>query len=50
MCSVGGPIDIDLEERLKPKNCQCNDCGGTFKGIGKKLRCPTCGSDNVSVK
>ncbi|MBN1167871.1 MAG: hypothetical protein JXA44_12200 [Methanospirillaceae archaeon] len=47
MCSVGGPVDVDIEDRIKTKNCQCKDCGGSFKGIGKKIRCPTCGSDNI---
>lgn len=48
MCSVGGPVDFEIEERLNAKNYRCKDCQGTFKGIGKKIICPSCGSDNVS--
>jgi Zn finger protein HypA/HybF involved in hydrogenase expression len=47
MCSVGGPMDIELEERLNAKTYKCKDCQGTFKGIGKNIICPSCGSDNV---
>jgi Zn finger protein HypA/HybF involved in hydrogenase expression len=48
MCSVGGPMDIEIEERLNAKTYKCKDCQGTFKGIGKNIICPSCGSDNVS--
>lgn len=48
MCSAGGPMDIELEEGIKGKNYRCKDCQGTFKGIGKNIICPSCGSDNVS--
>ncbi|MDD1723554.1 MAG: hypothetical protein LUQ07_00325 [Methanospirillum sp.] len=46
MCTVGGPVDIELEERINTKNYKCKDCESSFKGIGKNIRCPTCGSDN----
>jgi Zn finger protein HypA/HybF involved in hydrogenase expression len=48
MCTVGGPVDIEFEERLKSKDYKCKDCNGSFKGIGKNVRCPSCGSDNVT--
>ena len=39
MCSSGGPMaDID-----------CKDCGNSFKGLGKKVVCPSCQSDNVEL-
>jgi len=41
-------MDIELEDRLNAKNYQCNDCKGTFKGIGKNIICPSCGSDNIT--
>ena len=47
MCSVGGPMDIELEDRLNAKNFKCKDCNGSFKGIGKNIICPSCGSDDV---
>lgn len=48
MCSSGGPMaDIDLA-KLKTKKYRCKDCGNTFKGLGKKVVCPSCQSDNVA--
>ena len=44
MCSSGGPMaDIDLK-KLKTKKYHC-----TFKGLGKKVVCPSCQSDNVEL-
>lgn len=49
MCTVGGPMNIDIpEERsIRGKKLQCNDCGEKFNGIGKKPICPSCQSDNI---
>jgi len=47
MCTVGGPVDIEFEERLKPKSYKCRECGSSFNSIGKNVCCPTCGSDDV---
>lgn len=50
MCSTGGPMaDIDLK-KLKTKKYKCHDCGNTFKGLGKKVVCPSCQSDNVTTE
>ena len=49
MCSVGGPIDIDLAEGIKGKKYRCNDCGEIFTGLGKHPVCPSCQSDNVTA-
>ena len=27
----------------------CKDCGNSFKGLGKKVVCPSCQSDNVEL-
>ena len=49
MCSSGGPMaDIDLK-KLKTKKYRCKECGNTFKGIGRKVVCPSCQSDNVEL-
>lgn len=49
MCSSGGPMaDIDLK-KLKTKKYHCKDCGNSFKGLGKKVVCPSCQSDNVEI-
>ena len=50
MCSTGGPMaDIDLK-KLKSKRYRCLDCGNDFKGLGRKVICPSCQSDNVECK
>lgn len=48
MCTVGGPMDIEVPERVKGKDYRCNDCGEQFKGLGKNPVCPSCQSDNVA--
>lgn len=49
MCSAGGPIDIELSGQIEGKSCVCKDCENKFKSIGKKIRCPSCGSDDIVV-
>jgi len=49
MCSVGGPMDFELSDQIQGKSCVCKDCESKFQGIGKKIRCPSCGSDYVVV-
>ncbi|MGL4670002.1 MAG: hypothetical protein ACRCVG_05345 [Methanobacteriaceae archaeon] len=47
MCSVGGPM-ADLKiKNLKTKKYRCLDCNNEFKGLGKRVVCPSCQSDNV---
>jgi ribosomal protein L37AE/L43A len=41
MCTVGGPVDIDLPpDRVKGKDYRCKECGERFKGIGKNPSVP----------
>ncbi|MFA7072353.1 MAG: hypothetical protein WC138_07590, partial [Methanoculleus sp.] len=47
MCTVGGPVDIEFNERVKGKNYRCKECGERFKGIGKRPMCPSCQSEDV---
>ena len=35
--------------KLKTKKYHCKDCGNSFKGLGKKVVCPSCQSDNVEL-
>lgn len=47
MCSVGGG-DFSLEvEKLEVGKYKCNDCGNQFEGMGEKVVCPSCQSDNL---
>ena len=41
MCSSGGPM---AELSMK------KFCGNDFKGLGKKVICPSCQSDNVEAQ
>ena len=46
MCSVGDVTAIDVKT-LTANEYECMDCGNKFKGIGKKVTCPSCKSSNV---
>lgn len=48
MCSTGGPIDVELDERIKGKKYRCNDCGAEFEAVGRHPVCPSCQSENVT--
>ncbi len=47
MCTVGGPMADVKMKKLKTKRYRCLDCGNEFKGLGRKVVCPTCQSENV---
>lgn len=47
MCTVGGPVDIEFDERVKGENYRCKECGERFKGLGKRPMCPSCQSEDV---
>jgi len=47
MCSVGGG-DFNLEiEEIELERYKCNDCGNKFGGMGDKVICPSCHSENI---
>ncbi len=49
MCSAESPISMDIEEGdLITIQFKCLDCNSKFRGIGKKMRCPSCQSANVT--
>lgn len=49
MCSGGGmAMDVELDE-IKFKRYKCKDCDSTFKGVGKKPICPSCGCEDVEL-
>ena len=41
MCSSGGPMADLSMKKLKTKKYKCLDCGNDFKGLGKKVICPS---------
>lgn len=47
MCSVGGSdIEFDIE-KVEVDRYRCNNCGNKFDGMGEKVLCPSCQSENV---
>ncbi len=47
MCLVDSSTSIDIESGELGTQYRCEDCGTKFRGIGKKIRCPSCESTNV---
>ncbi|HEY9245769.1 MAG TPA: hypothetical protein VIO11_02875 [Candidatus Methanoperedens sp.] len=47
MCSVGDAFNIEITS-LDAKFYKCGDCSNEFRGVGKKVVCPSCHSKNVS--
>lgn len=47
MCTVGGPMADIKMKKLKTKKYRCLDCKNEFKGMGRRIVCPSCQSDNV---
>mgnify|MGYP005852073499 FL=1 len=41
--------DIDIK-KMKTRKCRCFDCGNEFKGVGRRVICPSCQSDNVECE
>jgi rRNA maturation endonuclease Nob1 len=46
MCSIGGPIGLDVDE-LKWYKYRCIGCGHVYKSTGRKSVCPKCRSEDV---
>lgn len=49
MCSVGDAFSVDVADALDAKDYKCKDCGNIFQGMGKRIMCPTCHSQNVEA-
>lgn len=48
MCFVDTSVSVDIDpDQLGGSRYKCLDCKSTFKGIGKKVTCPSCDSTNV---
>lgn len=48
MCSVGDAFNIEIQQ-LNAKFYKCGDCKNEFRGVGKKVICPSCQSSKVSL-
>ncbi|HUW66527.1 MAG TPA: hypothetical protein VMW20_00585 [Candidatus Nanoarchaeia archaeon] len=49
MCSVDDAFSVDVADALEAKECKCKDCGNLFRGMGRRIMCPTCHSKNVET-
>jgi len=47
MCSVGDTFGSMEIPEFESKLFKCDDCKNEFKGIGKKVICPSCMSKKV---
>jgi DNA-directed RNA polymerase subunit RPC12/RpoP len=48
MCFADSSVNVEIEEgNLVTEQYKCIDCNSKFRGIGKKIRCPSCQSANV---
>ncbi|MFA4934755.1 MAG: hypothetical protein WC568_02855 [Candidatus Methanoperedens sp.] len=48
MCLVDSSTTVDIDSGdFSPAEYYCNECKNKFKGLGKKIRCPSCMSANV---
>ncbi len=50
MCFAESSVSVEIEEGdLVLNQYECKDCGSKFRGVGKKMKCPTCESSKVSM-
>ncbi|VVB88193.1 Zinc ribbon domain protein [uncultured archaeon] len=47
MCLVDSSTSIDIDTGELGTEYRCKDCDTRFKGLGKKITCPSCQSSNV---
>ncbi len=47
MCMVDSSTSIDIESAEMGTEYRCMDCDTKFRALGKKIRCPSCQSNNV---
>ncbi len=47
MCLVDSSTSIDIESSEMGTEYRCMDCDTKFRGLGKRISCPSCQSNNV---
>ncbi len=48
MCFADTSVSVDIDpDDITAIHYRCMDCKTSFKGLGKKIRCPSCQSTNV---
>lgn len=47
MCLVDSSTSIDIDSAEIGNQYKCMDCETKFRGLGKKIKCPSCESTNI---
>ncbi len=47
MCLIDSSTSIDIDPDKVGDQYRCIDCNNIFRGIGKRIRCPSCESVNI---
>lgn len=47
MCLADSSTNIDIDSIEIGEKYQCINCNTKFRGIGKKVRCPACDSNQI---
>ena len=47
LCLADSSTNIDIDSIEIGEKYQCINCNTKFRGIGKKVRCPTCDSNQI---
>ena len=47
MCLADSSTSIDINSEYIGTQYKCSDCETKFRGLGKKIKCPSCESTNV---
>ena len=47
MCLADSSTSIDIDSEDIGTHYKCNDCDTKFRGLGKKIKCPSCESTNI---
>jgi DNA-directed RNA polymerase subunit RPC12/RpoP len=47
VCLVDSSTSVDIDSGEMGDQYRCADCNNVFRGMGKKIRCPSCDSANV---
>lgn len=48
MCFIDSSVNVDIDpDQVTGIQYVCGECKNKFKGLGKNVSCPACGSEDV---